>query len=193
MIQAIKLGRCFGDRDVFCDLDLDVPKGAFLMVSGSNGSGKSTLLSLFAGLLAPTSGDLRVGVPRSEIGYLGHESLVYKELTPLENLNFFGCLYRVSCRHKRIEMLLKRYGLWEVRSERVSTFSRGMVQRLALCRTLLHDPGLVLLDEPYAGLDAAGIELLDIDLAEICSTKTLVISSHLPERIEHLVTLRFTL
>ena len=90
-------------------------------------------------------------------------------------------------------MLLERYGLWEAREERVASFSRGMKQRLALSRALIHEPELVLLDEPYAGLDAAGAELLDAELAELCGERTLVVSSHLPERIEHLATLRLAL
>lgn len=90
-------------------------------------------------------------------------------------------------------MLLERYDLWEARDARVATYSRGMKQRLALCRALLHEPALVLLDEPYAGLDATGATLLDEELARLTGARTLVVSSHLPERIEHLATLRLVL
>ena len=193
MIQAVQLGRRFGERDVLRGLDLDIPSGSFLLVTGGNGSGKSTLLSLLAGLLAPTAGELTVDARREQIGYVGHEPLVYEELTALENLELFGRLYRVSERRERAGMLLERYALWEARNERVSTFSRGMKQRLALCRALLHEPELVLLDEPYAGLDAAGALLLDDELTDLTGVKTLVVSSHLPERIEHLATLRLAL
>ena len=193
MIHAAQLGRRFGERDVLRGLDLDIPSGAFLLVTGGNGSGKSTLLSLLAGLLAPTAGELKVDARRDQIGYLGHEPLVYEELSALENLELFGRLYRVADRRERAGMLLKRYGLWEERSERVSTYSRGMKQRLALCRALLHQPDIVLLDEPYAGLDAAGAALLDGELATLSGVKTLVVSSHLPERIEHLAALRLSL
>ena len=96
-----------------------------------------------------------------------HEPLVYRELTALENLDLFGRLYRVPERRERIGMLLERFGLWDVRGERVGTFSRGMQQRLALCRALLHDPELLLLDEPFNALDADGAELLDRELAEL--------------------------
>ena len=95
---------------------------------------------MLAGLAAPTKGELELP-DRAVVGYLGHEPLVYRELTPLENLHLFGRLYRVPDRGERIGMLLERFGLWEVRDQRVSTFSRGMQQRLALCRVLLHDPG----------------------------------------------------
>ncbi len=193
MIQALQLGRRFGERDVLRNLDLDVPSGSFLLVTGGNGSGKSTLLSILAGLLAPTAGKLTVDARREQIGYVGHEPLVYTELTALENLDLFGRLYRVTDRRERAGMLLERYGLWETRHERVAGFSRGMAQRLALCRALLHEPDLVLLDEPYSGLDAEGASLLDGEIAELCGSRTLVVSSHLPERIEHLATLRLAL
>ena len=153
MIAARGLGRSFGSKRVLRDLDLDVAERDLLLVTGPNGSGKSTLLALCAGLLAPTAGELKVKAERGRIGYLAHEPLVYRELTALENLDLYGRLYRVAERRERIGMLLERYGLWEARRERVATFSRGMQQRLALCRTLLHEPDLLLLDEPYAGLD----------------------------------------
>lgn len=164
MISARSLERRFGDKRAVADLDLDVAAGDLVVVTGPNGSGKSTLLALLAGLLAPTSGELEVTVERHEIGYLAHEPLVYRELTAFENLDLFGRLYRVSERRERIGMLLERFGLWDARHERVSAFSRGMAQRLALCRALLHGPRLLLLDEPYTGLDAAGAQLLDAEL-----------------------------
>ena len=89
---------------------------------------------------------------------------MYRELTALENLDLYGRLYRVPERRERIGMLLERFTLWDARNERVSTYSRGMTQRLALCRTLLHDPELLVLDEPYSALDEAGAELLDREL-----------------------------
>ena len=139
VISARGLGRRFGSKRVLRDLDLEVRSGEVLLVTGPNGSGKSTLLALMAGLLAPTEGELEVDLPRGRIGYLAHESLVYKELTALENLDLFGRLYRVPERRERIGMLLERFGLWEARNERVAAYSRGMAQRLALCRTLLHE------------------------------------------------------
>ena len=193
MISARGLGRSFGTKRVLRDLDLDVAARDLLVVTGPNGSGKSTLLALCAGLLVPTAGELEVEVDRSRIGYLAHEPLVYRELTALENLDLYGRLYRVPERRERIGMLLERYGLWEVRRERVATFSRGMQQRLALCRALLHEPELVLLDEPYAGLDEEGAALLDAELAALAGTRTLLLATHDPGRVASITTCRLAL
>jgi ABC-type multidrug transport system ATPase subunit len=193
VISARGLGRSFGTKRVLRDLDLDVAARDLLVVTGPNGSGKSTLLSLCAGLLVPTAGQLEVEVDRSRIGYLAHEPLVYRELTALENLDLYGRLYRVPERRERIGMLLERYGLWEARRERVATFSRGMQQRLALCRAFLHEPELVLLDEPYAGLDEEGAALLDAELAALAGTRTLLLATHDPERVASITTGRLAL
>jgi ABC-type multidrug transport system ATPase subunit len=193
VIAARGLGRSFGSKRVLRDLDLDVADRDLLLVTGPNGSGKSTLLALCAGLLVPTAGEIEVAADRSRIGYLAHEPLVYRELTSLENLDLYGRLYRVPERRERIGMLLERYGLWEARHERVATFSRGMQQRLALCRALLHDPDLLLLDEPYAGLDAEGAELLDGELAGLAGTRTLLLATHDVARVGGLATERLAL
>jgi ABC-type multidrug transport system ATPase subunit len=188
VISARGLGRSFGSKRVLRDLDLDVAERDLLVVTGPNGSGKSTLLALCAGLLVPTAGELEVEAERGRIGFLAHEPLVYRELTPLENLDLYGRLYRVPERRERSGMLLERYGLWEARHERVATFSRGMQQRLALCRALLHEPDLLLLDEPYAGLDAEGAALLDAELAALAGARTLLVATHDPERVAPLAT-----
>jgi heme exporter protein A len=180
-------------KRVLRDLDVDVADRDLLLVTGPNGSGKSTLLALCAGLLVPTAGELEVDADRGRIGYLAHEPLVYRELTPLENLDLYGRLYRVPERRERCGMLLERYGLWEARHERVATLSRGMLQRLALCRALLHEPDLLLLDEPYAGLDAEGAELLDAELDALAGSRTLVLATHDPERVAGLATGRLAL
>jgi heme exporter protein A len=186
VIRARGLGRDFGAKRVLRGLDFEVARGDFLVVTGPNGAGKSTLLSLCAGLLAPTSGELEVDAERAEIGYLAHEPLVYLELTALENLDLYGRLYRIPERRERIGMLLERFGLWEVRHERAGSFSRGMAQRLALCRALLHEPRLLLLDEPYAGLDDAGTQLLDDELRTLARERTFVVATHEPERLSGL-------
>jgi heme exporter protein A len=188
VIRAVGLGRDFGAKRVLRGLDFVVPRGGFLVVTGPNGSGKSTLLSLCAGLLAPTAGTVEVEVSRDELGYLAHEPLVYRELTALENLDLYGRLYRVPERRERIGMVLERFGLWEARHERVASFSRGMAQRLALCRALLHDPQLLLLDEPHAGLDAAGSGLVDSLLAEVRGSKTVVVATHDSARLRDVTT-----
>ena len=193
MIEARKLGRRYGVKRVLRDVDLAVPAGGFAVVTGPNGSGKTTLLRICAGLAVPTEGELQVGVERSRIGYLAHEPLVYRELTALENLELYGRLYRIPERRERIGMLLERFGLWDARRDRVSSYSRGMTQRLALCRVLLHDPALLVLDEPYTALDTQGAELLDAQLAELRGERTFLISTHDPARVEQLATTRLAL
>ena len=193
MIRAGGLTKRFRAKRVLEGLDLDLPPGGFLVVTGPNGSGKTTLLRLLAGLAAPTRGELEVAVDRAGIGFLAHEPLVYRELTPLENLDLYGRLYHVPERRERTGMLLERFGLWDVRRERVSTFSRGMLQRLALCRTLLHDPELLLLDEPYNALDAEGAALLDRELRELSPGRTVLVSTHDPARVDALATGRLAL
>ena len=164
-------------------IDLDLASGGFLVVTGPNGSGKTTLLRICAGLAQPTEGTIERAVSRGAIGYLGHEPLVYRELTALENLELYGRLYRIAERRERIGMLLERFGLWEVRHDRVASYSRGMTQRLALCRVLLHEPELLVLDEPYNALDEAGAELLDAQLAELRGERTFLLATHEPARL----------
>jgi len=193
VITARGLGRDFGTKRVLRGIDFEVPRGGFLLVTGPNGSGKSTLLSLCAGLLAPTAGELAVEVNRGEIGYLAHESLVYRELSALENLDLYGRLYHVPERRERVGMLLERFGLWDARRERVGSLSRGMAQRLALCRALLHEPRLLLLDEPYSGLDHVGARLLDDELGSLAGDRTFVVATHAPQRVEALATAALSL
>jgi ABC-type multidrug transport system ATPase subunit len=183
VLTASKLGKRYGDKRVLRGVDLSVGEGGFLVVTGPNGSGKTTLLRICAGLAAPTEGTIERGVSRGELGYLGHEPLVYRELTALENLDLYGRLYGIPERRERIGMLLERFGLWDVRRDRVASYSRGMTQRLALCRVLLHDPQLVILDEPYTALDEAGAELLDAQLAELRGERTFLVSTHDPARV----------
>ncbi len=193
MISARALEKRYGRKRALRPLDLDVASGSFLVVTGANGSGKTTLLRLLAGLAAPSRGTLEVAVDRGRLGYLGHEALVYRELTALENLDLYGRLYRVPERRERIGMLLERFGLWEARGERASALSRGMLQRLALCRALLHDPDLLVLDEPFTALDVQGAALLDHQLAELRGTRTVVVSTHEPERLQRLASARLAL
>ena len=193
MIRGRGLEKRYGRRWVLRGLDVAVPEGGFAVVTGPNGSGKTTLLRLFAGLAQPTRGDLVVGVDRASVGYLAHEALVYRELTAVENLDLFGRLYRIPERRERIGMLLERFSLWSARSDRVSTYSRGMTQRLALCRALLHDPELLLLDEPYSALDEDGAALLDRELEGLAGGHTVVVATHDPGRLEALQTGRLAL
>src|SRR5436190_20526730 len=186
MFRAIGVASRFADKPVLRDVSFELGRGGFLVVTGPNGSGKSTLLRLCAGLLAPTEGRIEVEPARGRIGFIGHEPLVYRELTALENLELFGRLYRVPERRERIGMLLERFGLWEARHDRVASYSRGMTQRLALCRVLLHEPELLLLDEPYSALDEAGAALLDEQLRELRGERTFLLSTHDPARVQPL-------
>ena len=193
MIRARGVARRFGHRRALEPVDFDLPQGGFLVVTGPNGAGKTTLLRLCAGLLVPTSGELAVAVERARIGYLAHEPLVYRELTALENLDLYGRLYRVPERRERIGMLLERFGLWDARRERAGSYSRGMLQRLALCRALLHEPDLLILDEPANGLDVEGEALLEREVEELRRERTFIVASHAPERLERFASGRLAL
>ena len=188
-----RLEKRYGRKRVLRGVSFVLPRGGFLVVTGPNGAGKTTLLRLVAGLAAPTGGILEVEGERRDLGFVGHEPLVYRELSALENLELFGRLYRVPERRERSGMLLERFGLWDARSDRVSTYSRGMVQRLALCRALLHDPSLLVLDEPFTALDEDGAGVLDGELAALAGERTVLLSTHDPARVAPLATDRLVL
>jgi heme exporter protein A len=193
VIRAHGLTKRYGAKRVLERVDLELPRGGFLLVTGPNGSGKTTLLKLLAGLVAPTAGALEVAAGRGAIGVVAHDPLLYRELSALENLDLYGRLYRVPERRERIGMLLERFGLWDARRERVGAFSRGMLQRLALCRALLHEPELLLLDEPFSALDADGAALLERTLGELREGATFVVATHDPGRLASQATARLAL
>jgi ABC-type multidrug transport system ATPase subunit len=188
VISARGLEKRYGERRVLRGVDFDLGPDGFLVVTGPNGSGKTTLLRLCAGLAVPTAGALTIDVERERIGFLGHDALVYRELTALENLELYGRLYRLRERRERIGMLLERFGLWDVRHARAGSYSRGMLQRLALCRALLHEPRLLVLDEPYSALDAEGATLLDRELRSRRDDAAFVVATHEAERVDGLAT-----
>jgi ABC-type multidrug transport system ATPase subunit len=193
MITVRALEKRYGTRRVLRKISFELPRGGLLQVTGPNGSGKTTLLRIVVGLAAATRGEIAVDGDRGEIGFLGHEPLLYRDLTALENLELYGRLYRVAERRERAGMLLERFGLWDARNERVAAYSRGMTQRLALCRALLHDPALLVLDEPYTALDDEGAALLDRELAAIAGERTMLVSTHDPARLARLATGRLEL
>jgi heme exporter protein A len=193
MITASDVEKRYGRAWALRGVSFDLAERGFLLVTGPNGSGKTTLLRLLVGLARPTRGSLTVAASRQQVGYVGHEPLVYRDLTGLENLELYGRLYRVSERRVRIGMLLERFGLWDARNQRVAAYSRGMTQRLALCRALLHDPALVVLDEPFTALDEAAAELLDRELISLAGRATVVVSTHDPARVAPLATARLAL
>jgi heme exporter protein A len=184
VIRARGITKRYGSKRALKPVDFELARGGFLVVTGPNGSGKTTLLRICAGLTAPTAGELELAAGRADVGFVGHDPLVYRELTALENLDLYGRLYHVPERRERIGMLLERFGLWDARAERVATYSAGMAQRLAICRALLHDPQLLILDEPYSALDDAGGGVLDSQLDELRPGRTFLVSTHDPARLE---------
>jgi len=191
-IRLAGLRREFGERAALDGLDLTLRRGQTLVVLGPNGSGKSTLLRILATLLRPSGGTAEVlgcALPREawklrgRIGYLGHEPLLYRDLTGRENLRFQARLHGLgaAAAEERIGRLLEAAGMSLRADERVAELSAGMRQRLAICRCLLHEPELLLLDEPDSNLDAAGRELAR-ELLGPAAGRTRVVVTHDPER-----------
>jgi heme exporter protein A len=188
VIELDRLVRRYGEREALSEVSLSLGPGQTLVVFGPNGAGKTTLLRVLATLLRPHSGTASVlgkRLPdeawevRGRIGFLGHEPLLYRELTPRENLRYHARLHGVG--EERVEEQLAAVSMSGRGDEPVRTLSRGMVQRVAVARATLHDPDLLLLDEPYANLDPAAIELVE-PLIGVASGKTRVLSSHDPGR-----------
>jgi len=179
-----KFGYSFAVRKV----TLRVRRGEFVVLFGSNGAGKTTFLKMAAGLMRPTRGSLSIegfdigkqaDEARRRIGFLSHNTFVYKDLSPLENLKFFCRLYGVPDSEERLIDLLDRVGLRGRASEPVRAFSRGLQQRVGIARALLHDPSVILLDEPYTGLDAKAAQTLNGMLDEaLAAGKTIVLTTH---------------
>ena len=185
-LELRALTRRYGERLALADVTVTVEAGQTLAVLGPNGAGKTTLLRLLATLLRPHAGEVRVlghALPqeswavRGRIGLLGHEPLLYRELSARENLEFHAALHGVAT--DRVEQLLSAVAMERRAEEPLRTLSRGMVQRVAVCRALLHDPELLLLDEPRANLDPAASELVE-PLIGRASGRTRVIVSHDP-------------
>jgi heme exporter protein A len=186
-IELRGLVRHFGERTALGKVSLSLPRGATLAVLGHNGAGKSTLLRILATLLRPHAGDVLVlGEPiprrgfavRGRIGLLGHDPLLYRDLTGRENLAYHARLHRVA--EDRIDELLTHVHMERRADEPVRALSRGMVQRLAVCRAVLHAPELLLLDEPRANLDPGAGELVE-PLIGRAAGLTRVLTSHDPQ------------
>ena len=185
-IELRGLARYFGERTALRDLSLRVPAGTTLAVLGRNGAGKSTLLRILASLLRPHAGEVLVfGEPlprrgfavRAKLGLLSHEPLLYRELTGRENLRYHARLHRVD--FDRVEEVLRAVQMERRADDPVRLLSRGMVQRLAVCRAVLHRPRLLLLDEPRANLDPAAGDLVEPLIGRV-SGATRVLTSHDP-------------
>ncbi|WP_160165578.1 ATP-binding cassette domain-containing protein [Conexibacter woesei] len=180
------MGRRYGERYALRDVSVTVQTGATLVVFGPNGAGKSTLLRVLATLLRPHGGEVTVlgeSLPRRDwavrgkVGLLAHDALLYRDLSARENLRFHARLHKVD--EARVEELLERTRLIGRAEDPVRTLSRGLLQRVAVCRAILHDPPLLLLDEPRANLDPAAAELIE-PLIGRASGRTRVITSHDP-------------
>jgi heme exporter protein A len=180
-IELADLGRAYGERVALAGVTLAVDPGQTLAVFGANGAGKTTLLRILATLLRPHHGTARVlgrelprdgWAVRGKVGFLGHDPLLYRDLTARENLRFHARLHGVAA--ARIETLLDAVGMRRRADDPVHTYSRGMLQRVAVCRAVLHEPELLLLDEPLAGLDPGAAAAV----APLISGGTRVLISH---------------
>lgn len=176
MIELRKLTKAFGSKYALRGVDLRVAPGESLVIFGPNGAGKTTLVRILASLSRPSGGSVFIGGLdlathadgiRRYLGVVSHAPLLYDSLTAEENLRFFGRLYGMADREARVTAMLEQVGLASRRADLVRTFSRGMVQRLAIARALLHDPQVLLLDEPDTGLDPQAAEMLHGLLAKV--------------------------
>jgi heme exporter protein A len=188
MIEIRRLTKAFGSHTVLRDVSLTVGDGEFLTLVGPNGAGKTTLLRIVATLSRPTEGEVwldgwnladGVAEARRRIGFISHQPLLYGDLTAVENLRFFGRLYDLSGPSKRLDEVLAQVGLLERRRDPVRTFSRGMQQRLAIARAILHQPAVMLMDEPYTGLDQEAAAMLDQVMRIVgAASRTVLMTTH---------------
>lgn len=170
MLELKNITKVIGDKIILRNFSLAIDRGECVAIIGPNGAGKSTFFKIVAGLMQPTSGDIYLNgeiikkkspILKKKIGYLGHESFLYSSLTPLENLMFYAKLYKVKNREEKAMELLNTVGLHYFKDIPIRSFSRGMMQRLAIARVLLAEPDVLLLDEPHTGLDQEAISLLN--------------------------------
>lgn len=191
-ISVSQLTKAFGNHYALRGISFQVEKGEFLTIFGPNGAGKSTLIRILSTITKATSGDVTVAgfslqrqpeKIRSQIGVIAHQTFLYEDLTAEENLRFYGKLYEVANLTEKIESIIEEVGLGLRRRDRVRTFSRGMQQRLSIARAMLHDPALLLLDEPYTGLDQHASEMLTGWLKRLSSSeRTTLMVTHDLER-----------
>ncbi len=188
MIDVHDLRKFFGSRAALRGINLSLTEGETVAVVGPNGAGKTTLLRIVAGLTRPSGGSASVAgfdltddaqEARRCVGFISHQPLLYEDLSGEENLHFYGRMYDVVDLKGRAEALLEQVGLKERGCDWVRTYSRGMRQRLAIARALLHDPPVLVLDEPYTGLDRGAAEMLDAVLAEAdLGSRTVLLTTH---------------
>jgi heme exporter protein A len=188
MIEARKLVKRFGLKPVLRGLDFQVKEGEFVALLGPNGAGKTTFLRILASLSRQTMGDVSIAgyrlpaqaaAVRRRLGVVSHMPLLYGDLTAEENLRFYGKMYGVGNLEQRVATVLEMVGLAARRKDLVRTFSRGMQQRLAIGRAVLHDPDVMLFDEPHTGLDQDACVMLDNVLREVAAAgRTVFMTSH---------------
>ena len=188
MITVRKLVKRFGPKPVLRGMDFDVAEGEFVALLGPNGAGKTTFLRILASLSRPLMGEVKIAgyqlpnqaaAVRRRLGVVSHQPLLYADLTAEENLKFYGRMYDISNMDERITEVLELVGLIKRRRDLVRTFSRGMQQRLAIGRAVLHDPDVMLFDEPHTGLDQDASAMLDTVLQEVAARgRTVVMTSH---------------
>ncbi|WP_077211324.1 heme ABC exporter ATP-binding protein CcmA [Bacillus dakarensis] len=175
MLEIKNLTKILSDKLILRGVSLKLNKGEILAVVGPNGAGKSTFFKCTVGLLQPSGGEIIVdgeiikkksAATRKKIGFLGHESFLYSTLTPLENLRFYGKLYKVKSIDSKANQLLKEVGLHLFKDVPIRSFSRGMLQRLSIARVMLADPEILMLDEPHTGLDQDAVSLLNMIIKE---------------------------
>ena len=198
MIEVRKLVKRFGLKSVLRGLDFTVQPGEFVALLGPNGAGKTTFLRILASLSRPSLGEVRVAgyfLPkqaaevRARLGVVSHMPLLYPDLTAEENLRFYARMYGLAEQSARVTEVLEMVGLEKRRGDLVRTFSRGMQQRLAIGRAVIHDPEVMLFDEPYTGLDQDASEMLDAVLKSVAARgRTVVMTSHDLARAEDLAT-----
>ncbi len=198
MIEVRKLVKRFGMKTVLRGLDFAVQPGEFVALLGPNGAGKTTFLRILASLSRPSMGEVKVAgyqlpgqaaAVRARLGVVSHLPLLYGDLTAEENLRFYGRMYNLPALEARITEVLEMVGLEKRRRDLVRTFSRGMQQRLAIGRAVLHDPDVMLFDEPYTGLDQDASAMLDDVLRSVAARgRTVVMTSHDLARAEDLAT-----
>jgi heme exporter protein A len=198
MIEVRKLVKRFGLKTVLRGLDFEVGQGEFVAILGPNGAGKTTFLRILSSLSRPSLGQVKVAgcqLPgqasevRARLGVVTHLPLLYGDLSAEENLQFYGRMYAVPNLNARVDEVLQMIGLSPRRRDLVRTFSRGMQQRLAIGRAVLHDPEVMLFDEPHTGLDQDACDMLDRLLRDVAGRgRTVVMTSHDLARVEDLAT-----
>lgn len=196
-IEAKHLSKAFGTRKAVDDVTFALPEGAFLSIFGPNGAGKTTLLRVLSTLDRPSGGEAFVSgadikehpdTVRERIGLISHQPMLYPDLTAEENLLLYAQLYGVEDAQGRVDQLLQAVGLAHRKLDLTRTFSRGMTQRLSIARALVHDPAVVLLDEPYSGLDTHAVDIFDELIEAQRDERTFVMVSHDLEKGFHTCT-----